>query len=140
MGKECDNLRELVEKEIGEIGKRGELDDMSLEHAYKLVDILKDLGEIEEQDGGYSERYSGYPYMMESGRSNRSGRYSRDGYSMRQNRDSMGRYSREYGNSYGNSYRGYSRDGEDIMGKLERMMDTGTEAERQTIQRIMNQM
>lgn len=84
-----DHLRELVEREIGEIGKRGELDDMSLEHAYKLVDILKDLGEIDEQEVGYSERYM-----------------DRNRYSMR-HRDSMGRYARNYGNSY--------RYGEDMM-------------------------
>lgn len=115
-----EDLREMVDKELREITKRGELDDMSLEHTYKLVDIAKDICEIEEKESGYSERYMGYPYMMEGG-SSRAGRYSRegysrdgysrDGYSMRQGRDSMGRYSRDYSN---NSYRGYSRDGEEM--------------------------
>lgn len=115
-----EDLREMVDKELREITKRGEMDDMSLEHTYKLVDIAKDICEIEEKESGYSERYMGYPYMMEGG-SSRAGRYSRegysrdgysrDGYSMRQNRDSMGRYSRDYSN---NSYRGYSRDGEEM--------------------------
>ena len=105
MGHACDDLRELVEREIKNINSRGELDDMSLEHAYKLVDILKDIGEIEGQESGYSGRY--YPNMMDE---RYSGRYSRNGYSMRQNRDSMGRYSRDYQNNYGNSYRGYMDD------------------------------
>ena len=123
-----DNLRELVEKEMHEISKRGELDETTLAYLYKLVDIAKDIGEIEDQESGYSGRY--YPYMMDS-----RGRSYNNGYSMR-NRDSMGRYSRNYSN---NSYRGYS--GDDMMAKLEHMMDTaGSEAERQTIQRIMSQM
>ena len=124
------DLREIVTKEIDEINKKGELDENSLVCAYKLIDILKDIGEIEGMDMGYSGRY-----MMDNGSSYRGGYSTR--YSNR-NRDSLGRYSRDY------SYRGgYSRDGErdDIMAKMEHMMDTaGSETERQVIQRIMNQM
>ena len=125
MAHTLDDLREIVTKEIDDINKKGELDENSLVCVYKLVDILKDIGEIEGQEMGYSSRY-----MMDSGNS------YRNRYSMR-NRDSMGRYSRDY------SYRGgYSRDGErdEIMAKMEHMMDTaGSETERQVIQRLMNQ-
>lgn len=143
MAHTLDDLREIVTKEIDEINKKGELDENSLVCVYKLVDILKDIGEIEGQEMGYSCRYMGYPYMMDDGNSYRGGysnRYSNTGYSMR-NRDSMGRYSRDYSP---NSYRGgYSRDGErdEIMAKMEHMMNTaGSETERQVIQRIMSQM
>lgn len=142
MAQTLEDLREIVTKEIDEINKKGELDENTLVCAYKLIDILKDIGEIESMEMGYSQAnsYMMYPYSMDNGNSYRGGysnRYSNPGYSMR-NRDSMGRYSRDY------SYRGgYSRDGEreEIMAKMEHMMNTaGSETERQMIQRIMNQM
>lgn len=153
MAHTMEDLREIVTKELDEINKRGELDEPTLKCVYQLVDILKDIGEIEGQEMGYAEMM--YPYAMESRESYRGGnsnRYSGAGYSNRQRRDSMGRFSNAYGggsnayagggsNAYGGSYRGYSRDGEDIMAKMERMMDTaGSETERQMIQRIMSQM
>lgn len=142
-----EDLREIVMKELDEINKKGELDEATLACVYKLVDIIKDINEIEtgEEDGGYSMMNRMYnPYSMEGGS------YARNSYNSyaRQNRDSMGRYSR--GGSYGNSYRGsyareggYSREGEreEIMAKMGHMMDTAaSETERQAIQRIMSQL
>lgn len=124
------DLREIVIKELDEINRKGELDENSLVCAYKLIDILKDIGEVEEHEMGYSSMMD--PYPMGNGNSYRGGYSNR--YSMR-GRDSMGRYSR-------NSYRGYSREGEhdDMMEKLERMMrDANSETERQVLQRVMNQ-
>ena len=92
MAHTLEDLREIVTKEIDEINKKGELDENSLVCVYKLIDILKDIGEIEGQDMGYSGRY-----MMDNGNSYRGGFSNR--YSGR-NRDSMGRYSKDY------SYRG----------------------------------
>lgn len=133
------DLREIVTRELDEINRKGELDENTLVCAYKLIDILKDIGEIEGQEMGYSQATM-YPYSMDDGNSYRGGysnRYSNDGYSMRQRRDSMGRYSNR-------PYRGgYSREGDngDMMEKLERMLrDAPSETERQVIQRIMNQM
>ena len=122
MERTFEDLREIAIKELDEINKRGEMDENSLVCAYKLIDIVKDIHEIDSMENGYSRtgRMS-YPYN--------------NGYSYR-TRDSMGRYSRDY-------YRGYSRDNErdDLMNKMERMMDTaGSETERQVIQRIMSQM
>ena len=136
-----EDLREIVMKEIDEINKKGELDENSLACVYKLVDIVKDINEIEmTEDGGYStaNRMYMYPHTME-GNSYRGGN-TNYGYGMNsyaRNRDSMGRYSRD------NSYRGYSRDAErdEIMAKMGHMMDTAaSETERQAIQRIMNQL
>lgn len=127
MERTFEDLRAIVMKEIDEINKKGELDDNTLVCAYKLIDIVKDIHEIDEKmNGGYSQTGM-YPY---NGYGN--------SYATR-NRDSMGRYSRD---GYGNSYRGYSRDSDtDMMAKMEHMMNTaGSETERQMIQRIMNQM
>ena len=101
-----DNLRDMLENELSEIVAMGEIDDHNLECVYKIVDILKDLGEIETRDGS------------EMGRS-----YGRRG---------------EY---TGRRYpRGRGRD-EDLMTRLEDMMDTAqTDEERNTIRRIMNSM
>lgn len=127
-----EDLREIVIKEIDEINKKGELDENSLACIYKLVDILKDINEIESaEDNGYSTMYR--PSHMDWNG-------YRGGNSYARNRDSMGRYSRDYGNSYRG---GYSRDGEreEIMAKMGHMMDTAaSETERQAIQRVMNQL
>lgn len=125
-----ENLRDIVMREIDQINQRGELDENSLVCAYKLVDIVKDIEEIEEKEEGYSQRgYSMmYPhYMMDNGNSYRGMSNNSYGYS-RRNRDSMGRYSRD-------------TERENIMAKIGHMMDTAaSETERQTIQRIMNQL
>ena len=122
MERTLEDLRAIVMKELDDINKKGELDENSLVCAYKLIDIVKDIHEIDSYEMGYSQTGRMMPYSM-TGNSYR-------------NRDSMGRYSRDYGNSY----RGYSRD-DDMMNKLGHMMDTaGSETERQVIQRIMNQM
>ena len=81
-------LRENAEKELKAIEEKG-LTSSNLDNAYKLVEIMKGVDQIE---------------MMEEG-----GGYSRDGYS----RD-MEDYSREGGYGGGNSRdRGYSRDNYD---------------------------
>lgn len=152
MANTFEDLREIVMREIDEINKRGELDENSLVCVYKLVDIIKDINEIETgEEGGYAMAMNSrmaYPYYaMEGGGSYRGGNsgnsYARNSYANARNRDSMGRYSRE-GNSYGNSNRGgYSREGEreEIMAKMEHLMNTAaSETERQMIQRIMNQL
>lgn len=55
-----DNIRKLVDCELEKIGKMNELNSNALENVYKLVDVLKDLDEIEEHkgmiNGGYSQR------------------------------------------------------------------------------------
>lgn len=127
------NLRDLMMRELDEIINRGEMDENSLACAYKIVDIIKDIAEIEEKEQGYSgDGYPMYPYAMEGNSYN-----SYRGYSNR-GRDRMGRFT-----SNGMSRRGYSRgsEREEIMAKMGHMMDTAaSETERQAIQRIMNQL
>ena len=74
MMRHYDKLLENIEQELDNIAEKG-LSASNLEHAYKLIDMRKDLME-DAESGGYSGEYSG----------------------RRQHRDSMGRYAR---NSYG---------------------------------------
>lgn len=145
MERTFEDLRAIVMKEIDEINKKGELDENTLVCAYKLIDIVKDIHEIDEkmnEVSGYSQGGM-YPYMYAMEGNSYRGNNNSYGYGnsyANRNRDSMGRYSRD--NSY-NSYRGgYSREGDsDVMAKMEHMMNTaGSETERQMIQRIMNQL
>ena len=79
-----DNLRDMLEEELSEIVANGTVDDHSIDCIYKIVDIIKDIGEIEMRDGGYSERGR---YM---GRGRRYGRNSyRDGDMMARMEDMM---------------------------------------------------
>lgn len=53
-------IREMVNCELMKMTQKGELDKAMLENLDKLVDILKDLDEIE--NGGYSQRNYNYGY------------------------------------------------------------------------------
>ena len=110
-----EDLRGIVMKELGDIVSHGELDDGTLMCVDKLVDIIKDIDEIESHDGGYSN--TGYNRM---GYDNNS-----------RGRGGMGRF--------GNNFRGgYSRDGS-TMDKLNRMMnEASSDMERDVIRKIMD--
>lgn len=61
-----EKLIEIVKKELKEVGEKG-LTNANLESTYKLVDILKDLTEIQEESGGgsYGRRNYGNREYME---------------------------------------------------------------------------
>ena len=110
-----EDIRDMVMKELEGIASRGELEDSTLCALDKLVDIWKDMDEIEGHEGGYSQD-SRYSY----------GRRTRYNY------DRGGNYSR------GSRYGGYSREGSTIE-KLNHMMeDASSETERDVIRRIMD--
>ena len=73
-------IREMVNCELMKMTQKGELDKAMLESLDKLVDILKDLDEIENGNGGYSQRRM-YDYDYDNRNSYRggNGRYSRHG-------------------------------------------------------------
>ena len=137
-----ENLRDMLEREVTEIQKDGNLDAQKLDHLYKLMSALKNTNKcIEEESGEMGASYT-YPYM--DGMSNDSRmmpHYSTEGMSHAR-RDSRGRYSRDNfrdssyrGQSYENSY-GYSRDNarQKMVNKLETLMDdTMSEHERNAI-------
>ncbi len=126
-----DKLCKLLDSEMEKIAAMPTLNDASLSNLYKLVDVKKDLYEIEEKkmivdEGNSYGRYGGYM----NGNSNR--------YPM---------VPPIYGESYnGNSYQmnnnGYSRDrGSDSYAHLEEAMRSATsEAERDAIRQVMNKM
>lgn len=127
-----EDLREMMCDELDEIVKKDSLDNTQLEQVYKLVDIIKDIDEINMNgmsESGYSQ--TGMMPIWNTGNSYRNG-YANNGYANR-NRDSMGRYSRT----------GYSREGDNdhMIQKLERMMDEApTEREREAIRRCLDSM
>ena len=109
---------EIIEIELDKIAEKG-LTSGNLDTAYKLIDMMKDIKNVEYWDTK-GEYYDIVKDEMRGGYSESDG-YSRDGgYSQARGyshggrrRDSMGRYSR---NSYGDgmdgrSMRGYSRNG-----------------------------
>ena len=81
-------LKEMLCKELEEIGGKGELTAVSLETVDKLAHALKNIDKIIEakEDEGYSGRY--YDGSYARGRTNA-------------RRDSMGRYSRNYSRAAG---------------------------------------
>ena len=113
-----DGIRKLVDCELEKISKMNELNTAALDNVGKLVDILKDLDEIEndKMDDGYSQRYN--PTTGNS--------YMRGG--------------RSYGRSYGYN-RSYNSRGGSLRDHLEQALDEAkTDRERETIMRMMDEM
>lgn len=82
-------LMQNIKDELDKIAEKG-LNTGNLETAYKLIDMLKDMENVEYWKCK-EEYYSAVQEQMEGG-------YSQAGdYSQRRNRDSMGRYSRADG-------------------------------------------
>lgn len=99
--KDSEKLYKLLDCEMEKIAAKPELNDATLSNLYKLVDVKKDLLEIEKKEMEIDEMESGNSYRVmyadnypRSGNSNRNsyrrggnsnrrgGRYYSDGYSM----------------------------------------------------------
>lgn len=128
--------KEVFEKELQKIIDKGDMNPTNLDYSYKIVDIIKDIGEICEQDEEmYDEESSGrrmygmrrsrrYPYM---GNYTVEGSYGR-GYSGNDG---------GYGGNYGNRTSG----GSAMRSKLQRLMDeASTDHERMMIQSWMDEL
>lgn len=115
-----DKLHDLVDCEIDKISDHKELNDTLLANLYKLVDVKKDLFEIEEKE---MEMMGDYQSGGNSYRSNRG--YSRRGSNM----------SYRYGNG------GYSMTGDDSSySHLEEAMKrASSDQEREAIRKLINQ-
>ena len=86
-----DDLKLLLRKELADICKKGSMNMADLDAVYKMIDVVKDLHEIEKMEseaGGYSER----------------GGYARRGYAMNGNGGGYSGEGDSYGMSYDNSY------------------------------------
>lgn len=132
-------MHELKEKlcdELEEIANKGELGAGDLEIVHKLTDTIKNLEKIEMlEDGGYSQAGD---WEIEGRAYNRGNSYAR------RKRDSMGRYSRD-----GRMMRGGYRDGrmysraeakDEIMEKIEDMMDDADPKEKGILRRAMTEL
>ena len=132
-------MHELKEKlcdELKEIANKGELGAGDLEIVHKLTDTIKNLDKIEMlEDGGYSQAGD---WEIEGRAYNRGNSYAR------RKRDSMGRYSRD-----GRMMRGGYRDGrmysraeakDEIMEKIEDMMEDADPKEKEILRRAMGQL
>ena len=118
------DLCELLDDELREIVRKGEISPTELEGAYKAVDIIKDIKTIEAMEDysydDYSRRnsYDGdnMSYNMSTARRGRDG--DGDGrYSERRGRDNRGRYT-----SRDMSRDGYSGDDkQQMLQKIEQM-------------------
>lgn len=151
-----EGLRDMLEKEVTEIEKKGNLDTQGLDNLYKLMTALKVTDKCIEREGGES-----YDYRRSYGRGYNRGYgesmrmmpdWSYDnGMSMRRDGDGDGRYNesrdnfRNYtnrgrSNESGRSYE-YSRDDsrKKMVRKLETLMDdTMSDYERQAIMDCIN--
>lgn len=129
-----DKLRDKLCKELEEIASKPEMSAGDLEAVHKLTDTIKNLDKIAmlEDSDGYSQAGD---WEME-GR----GSYNHGSSYRGRKRDSMGRYSRD--GRYGPTTRMYSRAEakDDMMAKLEDMMDHASEQERTILRQAMDKL
>lgn len=126
------DLRDMLEDELKKITKKDEMDVQSVELAYKMVDIIKDIATIEAMGSAdYTDGYSRSDGMYNGNSYGYRNRVYDDGsYAMR---DSRGRYARN----------GYSRNDEHdhMIQKLERMLnETTDETVRRSIQKSIDEL
>lgn len=131
-------LKEMLCKELEELGSKGELTAGSLDTADKLTHTLKNLDKIIEkkEEEGYSGRYDGRMYSR--GNSYRDGGNGGNSYARGRGsnarRDSMGRYSSEYRD-------GYSRAAGDMAEEIRRFaMDAPNDSVRAEIEKMAKKM
>ena len=128
-----EDVKNMLCKELEEIGRKGELTSNNLEVMYKSVDIVKDLYVIDaRQHEGYSYDYSNEysetyrPRYMYDGHPQNS--YDNRGRGSHADRDSMGRYSSD----------GYSRtSADDLRGLMSR---TQNEQDREILRKALENM
>lgn len=129
-----DKLRDKLCDELDEIARKSEMSAGDLETVHKLTDTIKNIDKIAmlEDGDGYSQAGD---WEME-GR----GSYERGSSYRGRKRDSMGRYSRD--GRYGPTTRMYSRADvrDDMMAKLEDMMDHASEQERTILRQAMDKL
>lgn len=135
--KELEYLEEMLCGEIKKITQQGDFTTSSLETAYKIVDMLKDIAEYEEKKGyqTYGKEGSyGYWGLGYGGRMPYNDNYSYGNNGMN--------ISRGYRGSYGYD-NGYSRmsSTDKMMDELQMMMDESTSArDKAIIQRALDEL
>ena len=119
--KELDYLKDMLCTEVKKITQQNDFTTSTLETAYKIVDMLKDIEEIQEKEGHQYEKDGSYGYwgVGYGGRMPYNDRYSYGNSGMNNGG----------GNSYGYD-NGYSRmsSSDKMMHELQMMMDESTSA------------
>jgi len=130
----CDELKDLDEK-----AKRGDVSMTDVQYADILEHYKKSYLTNDAMEGaGYSNRYmpyhGGYAYADgEMGGNSYAGR-------MNAKRDSMGRYSRNRGNSYGGNGYSYAEDMEATKDEMRELAQKMPEEHRRKIERALDDM
>lgn len=120
-------LKDMLIEELNEIGEKGEMSAGTLETVDKLAHSIKNLCKvIDECDEEYSSRGGMYGGSYEG---SHEGSYAR------------GRGGRRRANQYGSYARGYSRAGEDMISRIQELMDEApNDSIRQDLQRLADKM
>lgn len=132
----------VFEKELEKVLEKGDMSPTTLEYSYKLVDIIKDIGEICERDNAmYDEEYSGrrgYGMM----RSRYYPRYEQGFIPEAMGYSEYGGYSNYGGNYSGNSNYGRGRSNNSSMkAELQRLLGEATnEHEKMMVQRWIDEL
>ena len=133
--KELECLKDMLYDEVRKINSQGELNPTTLQVADTVVDIIKDIIDIceKEEKMGYNDEGS---YRNNYGNS-----YNRMNPSYNYYDNSYGSYNRGRENSYGYD-NGYSRHTatDQMIGKLEMMMQDATSKDKATIQRCIEEL
>lgn len=131
--KELDNLKNMLCDEVRKINAQGELNPTTLEVADTVVDIIKDIYEIYEKEEkmGYNEEGS---Y-----RNNYGGSYNRMDSSYNHYDNNYGSYNRNRNNGYDNGYSRHTAT-DQMINKLEMMMQDATSKDKATIQRCIEEL
>lgn len=133
--KELDYLKDMLCNEVKKITQQNDFTTSTLETAYKIVDMLKDIEEIQEKETNHQyEKEGSYGYwgVGYGGRMPYNDRYSYGNSGMNNGG----------GNSYGYD-NGYSRmsSTDKMMSELQMMMDESTSArDKAIIQRAMDEL
>ena len=132
--KELDYLKDMLCTEVKKITQQNDFTTSTLETAYKIVDMLKDIEEIQEKEGHQYEKDGSYGYwgVGYGGRMPYNDRYSYGNNGMNNGG----------GNSYGYD-NGYSRmsSSDKMMHELQMMMDESTSSrDKSIIQRAMDEL
>ena len=133
--KELDCLKDMLCDEVRKINSQGELNPTTLQVADTVVDIIKDIMDIceKEEKMGYGDEGS---YRVGYNNS-----YNRMNPSYNHYDNSYGSYNRGRGNSYGYD-NGYGRHTatDQMIDKLEMMMQDATSKDKATIQRCIEEL
>lgn len=151
-----EGLRDMLEKEVTEIEKKGSLDPQGLDNLYKLMTALKVTDKCIEREGGesyenrrsyarnrsYDQSMAMMPWAYDDGMSNaRAGRDNDNDGRYNESRDNFRGYTNRRGSNESRGSYEYSRDNsrKKMIQKLETLMDdTMSEYERQAIMDCIN--